>query len=85
MLNPTLNNEVLEGIMGKIILLDNLKPTSEELAHDQWLMEQYNSDPVLRQKADALHHSRLMSGPACHQCIEVALKRMEKEKCQKAT
>ena len=69
--------------MGRIILPDASKLTPEDLVHDQWLMEQYNADPVLRQKADALHHSRLMSGPACHQCIEVALKRMEKEKCQK--
>lgn len=71
--------------MGKLILPDDLKPTPEELAHDQWLMEQYNADPVLQQKADALHHSRMLSGPACHQCIEITLKRMEKEKCPKVT
>jgi len=40
---------------------------------DSDLYRQYNSNSDLRKLADKIHHSRMMSGPACAQCISMAV------------
>lgn len=36
----------------------------------------YHEYPKLKEKADEIHHRRLMSGDACCQCIIMALKEL---------
>lgn len=35
------------------------------------LLENYKWDAEFRRRSDELHHSRLMSGPACYQCMSM--------------
>lgn len=49
---------------------------------DDFLDSFYDHYPVLKDWADKVHLSRMQSGRACHQCIEIALRQIliEKEK-----
>lgn len=63
--------------MGKIILPGETPwYTEQEREHDAWLQKQYDASPEVQKLADRIHSSRLLSGPACPQCIEIALKKL---------
>lgn len=64
--------------MGRIIIPDCCKPPDpEQLAKDKALQERYDSDPEVKKLADDIHHHRMMAGPACLGCIEMAVRRID--------
>lgn len=44
---------------------------------DDELRIRYFEDPAFRALADKIHHSRLMAGAACLQCMEIAANRLK--------
>lgn len=44
---------------------------------DQELKDAYDSNIEIRAIADKIHEHRLMGGPACTQCIEMAMRRLK--------
>jgi len=46
---------------------------------DEALHKVYDKNSELAKKADEIHHSRLMDGPACSQCIAMALMQSNKK------
>lgn len=44
------------------------------------LRKRYDEDPEIRQAADKIHYNRMMPGPACDQCIELTIARLDKKK-----
>jgi len=63
---------------------DPMPPLTEEEMRDasraQQLKARYTSDPEFARLADDIHHSRMLDGPACVQCMEIAAERMKKGK-----
>ncbi len=43
------------------------------------LLRLYKRDPKLRALSDRIHHSRMMGGRACGQCINMALRQTGRE------
>jgi len=39
----------------------------------------YNNDALVREKADELHHSRMLGPPTCLQCIQIAARKRYQE------
>jgi hypothetical protein len=64
--------------MSKIII-PNIGPTREELDQRAWRLQRYQAEPDLRALADKIHSSRMMPPPACDQCIQMAIERMQKK------
>lgn len=62
------------------LILPTVHPTKEELAAADLRRQRYEADPVLKQLADDIHHHRMMPPPACDQCIQMAIARLEKRK-----
>ena len=54
-----------------------LPPSKEEREKElriHWAYRKaYEENPELRKLADRIHESRLMAGPACNQCVETAM------------
>lgn len=50
-----------------------------ELDANNALVRQYEADPAIKELADEIHHSRMMSGPACPQCIEIAIHQLHQK------
>jgi hypothetical protein len=62
--------------MGLIITLEEeRKELDLNEERDQELIDLYNSDSLLKEEADKLHHARMLPGNACPQCIEAILER----------
>ena len=51
--------------------------TDEQIANNR---KRYESDPALRLMADTIHHQRMLKGPACDQCVCVAIYIMDSNK-----
>jgi hypothetical protein len=71
-------NFYLEAVM--IITLENQKPSADEIERIESNQRRYDTDPELKKLADEIHNSRMMSGPACPQCICMALDRLTAKK-----
>jgi hypothetical protein len=39
----------------------------------------YDSNPEVKKLADEIHSQRMLTPPACSQCIEIAVRRLEKQ------
>lgn len=44
---------------------------------DEVLQQRYKDDPVFRKLADRIHHSRMMGGRACEQCMQMAANQID--------
>jgi len=44
----------------------------DQQRYEDRLRIRYFEDAAFRAKADAIHHARLMAGPACMQCMKIA-------------
>lgn len=50
---------------------------NQAAAEDARLRHIYETNAELRALADKIHHNRLMSGPACEQCIAMAERKLK--------
>lgn len=61
----------------KVHLIDIVVRDGFDDACREALYKLYNDNEKLRLKADEIHHSRLMEGKACKQCIEMAIHQLK--------
>lgn len=65
---------------GKLFVPKTEAEKAKEAKSSDALRARYHQDIHIQKLADEIHHQRMLSGPACDQCIEIAIRRLEKQK-----
>ncbi len=55
------------------VWIPHKEPPDPDIAKNRKL---YESDPELKKLADYIHNSRMLSPPACDDCIQIAINRL---------
>lgn len=65
--------------LGSILLPGETRSERRERAEVDTLWTRYLTEPAVRKMADEIHTRRMMSPPACAQCIKIAVERLGKK------